>query len=111
MTMLLLVLGCAGCATSFQGSARFPGGPKGCYDKCDEAGMKMTNFVYVGEYSTGCVCGLDRRKDADARARSGAPESAATTAAAVGVVMQMRRQQQQAAQQHHQPFTPAPVAP
>jgi hypothetical protein len=57
----------------------------------------MSSFVYVGEYSTGCVCGLK----ASMRSASVSPEerdaTAATSAAAVGVVLQMRRAQAQAA--------------
>jgi hypothetical protein len=97
-TIFLLALGAAGCATSFQGSAKFPGGPKGCYDRCSEAGMQMASFVYVGEYSTGCVCSLKDRDGGEASAQRGASENAATAAAAVGVMTQMRAQQQQAAQ-------------
>jgi hypothetical protein len=84
-----------GCATSFQGEARFPQGPRGCFNKCQSVGMEMSSFVYVGEYSTGCVCTLKRAKTAafNGAASTTADDeaaSAATSAAAVGVILKMR---------------------
>jgi hypothetical protein len=101
MRMKILTLGLIvwtmGCATQFHGSPRFPGGPKGCYDKCATSGMQMTSFVYVGEYSTGCVCGMKGHAGRRASADASQP---ATAAASVGVVLQMREQaRQQQAQQ------------
>ncbi|CAN5635711.1 hypothetical protein BH09MYX1_BH09MYX1_30770 [soil metagenome] len=56
MMALLAVSGCG--ATSFDGNAYVPGGANGCYKKCEAAGMSMASFVYVGEFSTACVCAL-----------------------------------------------------
>ena len=93
---LFLWLAVAGCATSFQGEAKFPGGPRACFKRCKAAGLEMSSFVYVGEYSTGCVCGLKASmRSASASERDA---TAATSAAAVGVVLQMRRAQAAAAQ-------------
>lgn len=79
----------SGCATSFTGDAHFPGGARGCYAQCQAEGMVMASFVYMGEYSTGCVC-------APASAPAAAAGSGAVAgAAAVGVVLQARNQEEQ----------------
>ena len=82
-----IVATASGCATSFTGSAHVEGGRAGCERKCAGDGLTMQGLVYMGEYSSACVCAV--------------PGSAATGAAAsagggaVGVVMQMRRQQEE----------------
>jgi len=80
LRLVLLVLA-AGCATSFQGSAKFPGGPRGCLARCRTLNMEMSSYVYVGEYSTGCVCSLKRRASAQAAAGRERDSTAATSAA------------------------------
>jgi hypothetical protein len=75
-----------GCATSFTGSAHIEGGCVGCESKCGEQGLEMAGMVYMGEYSSACVCEL---------AGSASADSASVSGAAVGVAMQMRRQQEQ----------------
>ena len=76
------------CATSFQGEAHFPGGPKGCFDRCAADGLVMQSYVFVGEYTSGCVCSLKLRKAESEQPQADA--SAASSAAAVGVITQMR---------------------
>ncbi len=78
----------AGCATSFTGDAHFPGGARGCYDHCQGAGMQMGSMVYMGEYSSACVC-------EPLGAPAGQQGSAGAAGGAVGVVLQHRAQQQQ----------------
>lgn len=95
MTKCLLMILCvlvAGCATTFQGEAHIPGGARGCYERCLADNMEMDSYVYMGEYSTACVC---RMKGV---ASGASQSSAAHGGAAVGVVLQQQRQQQQAAQ-------------
>ena len=65
-----LMLGCA--TTAFAGAARVEGGPRGCYHKCRDQRMEMESFVYMGEYSTACVCRLRPRRAVAAMPR--APE-------------------------------------
>lgn len=77
----LLIAG--GCATSFYGSAEIEGGRPGCEEKCASVGLEMQAFVFMGEYSTACVC------DVPGRATSSAGGSS-PTAGAVGVMLQMR---------------------
>jgi hypothetical protein len=88
MLCVVALAGLAGCATSFTGSAHIEDGRAGCERKCDGDGLAMTGFVYMGEYSTACVCGT-RASGSDS-----ANASAAASAAAVGVVMQMREEEQ-----------------
>lgn len=44
------------CATSFRGSAQYSGGPAACVRQCRSIGGQMGAFIYMGDYSTGCVC-------------------------------------------------------
>lgn len=59
LNALLLVGG--GCTTSFTGSAQVEGGRPGCEAKCASIGMEMQAFVFMGEYSTACVCEVPGR--------------------------------------------------
>jgi hypothetical protein len=87
-----LFSGClSGCATTFIGDAHVSGGRAGCEKKCASQGFKCTGMVYMGEYSSACVCG-------EREAPSGGASVSAAAGSSVGVVMQMRAQQQQ--QQH-----------
>jgi hypothetical protein len=91
MGMALLALGCA---TTFMGSPMFPGGARGCFERCHAEHMEMASFVYVGEYSTACAC------------RTLGPGAAAASieggivAATAGVETQ-RQQAAQQQQMHH----------
>jgi hypothetical protein len=80
------------CATSFYGDAMFPGGARHCWDKCRGLNLEMASFVYVGEYSTACVC---KPQGTAARALNGEHDQAAVVAAAAGVELQRRRLEQQ----------------
>jgi hypothetical protein len=97
MAMRLIVLfvysflfsGClSGCATAFMGSAHVEGGRKGCDTKCASQGFKCTGMVYMGEYSSACICETPE----STRAVGGAGGAAAGSAS--GVMMQMYAQQQ-----------------
>lgn len=105
MFLCLFVLSLGACATTFKGDAQFPGGPRGCYDRCEKAGLTMTSYVFVGEYSSGCVCSL-KRKPTSASDGASAQSSAATSAAAVAVMRQMQEEQAR----HQALFSPQPNA-
>ena len=79
----LLIAG--GCVTSFTGSAQVAGGRPGCERKCRSIGLEMQAFVFMGEYSTACVC--------DTPGRAEHAGAAAATAAVVGVMTQMQAAQ------------------
>jgi hypothetical protein len=77
--------------TNFEGSAKFPGGPSGCYAACHAQNLEMTAFVLSGEFATSCVCrpaaapgvaSLDRGAQAEA--------DAADVSAIAGQIMQTR---------------------
>ena len=87
-SLVFVGFGALGCQTQFYGSAMFPGGPEGCWKQCEEDGMEMGSFVYVGEYSSGCVCRRRRVKKTAARADQ---DFLTQASAAVGVAMQARR--------------------
>ena len=95
--LVLVALVVSGCSTTFLGDAKFPGGARGCFDRCSAQGMTMSSFVFMGDYSTGCVCG-PTPQGADTSATSGGA-AAASSAAAVATITQMRAAEQNA-QQH-----------
>lgn len=81
-----LATGCGG------GTMHFPGGGPGCFTHCASANMEMDSFVYVGDYSTACVCRL--KAGEGAQPGQGAAAGAASGAAAMLIIAQ---QQQHAA--------------
>lgn len=56
LALYLLLMAATGCATSFMGSAMVEGGRPGCERKCSAIGLQMQAFVFMGEYSSACVC-------------------------------------------------------
>ena len=97
-TLVLLVASAIGCGTTFTGSAHVEDGRRGCEGKCRGQGMQVAGMVYMGEYSSACVCQVPR---ATASASDDSTQllssAAAVTGAADGVVMEAQRR---AAQQH-----------
>ena len=53
----------------------------------------MTSFVYVGEYSDACVCGLRQQQGQSSQEE----HTGADVAAVAGVITQVREAQEQAA--------------
>jgi hypothetical protein len=72
-----------GCATNFVGSPHIEGGRHGCEAKCRGVGMVVGGMVYMGEYSSACVCEVPESSSRNAVAAGGG--------GAVGVILQMRR--------------------
>ena len=97
----ILLVALSGCvkATEFTGSAHVEEGRAGCERKCASQGLAMTGMVYMGEYSSACMCEVP-----GAATTSSAAPSAAAAGASSGVVMQMRRIQEQQQQQQQQAF-------
>jgi hypothetical protein len=91
--MVGLVVALSGCATNFVGSAYVEEGRAGCERKCQGDGLVMSGIVYMGEYSSACVCEVPSASGASGANASNAASGA--TGAAAGVVMQMRRNQDQ----------------
>ena len=96
--LVLLVLGvvASGCATSFTGAPHVADGRAGCEAKCKEQGMSLAGMVFMGEYTSGCVCTLPGQTASAARQVVAAAEAGAA-AGGTGVVLQMQREQQQQA--------------
>jgi hypothetical protein len=88
-SVVALVMG--GCATSFTGSAHVEDGRSGCEVKCRGQGMELVGMVYMGEYSSACVCAIPGQATAVETLR--AASSGAVASGAAGVIMQMRAQQ------------------
>ena len=85
-----------GCQTQFVGSPHIDAAT--CANKCAQDRLTMAGIVYMGEYSSACVCEVPRP--------AGAPTTAmvaGTMGAAAGVVMQMRRQHEQQQQNISRP--------
>jgi hypothetical protein len=97
VTALALTL--VGCATSFTGDAHVENGRAGCAEKCKGQGMQMAGMVYMGEYSSACVCEVPRGSASSSGHDLLVGSAAGASGAAAGVIMQMRRAQEQ--QQHN----------
>jgi hypothetical protein len=95
-----------GCQTTFTGDPHID--PGQCQAKCQATRMEMAGMIYMGEYSSACLCEVPHAPPPmpGAPGAPGAPissEAAPTTllgaagagGAAAGVVMQMRRQAEQ----------------
>ena len=91
----LFVLGLgAGCQTNFTGAAHIS--TQACQRKCAQDNLQMAGMVYMGEYSSACLCGVANP--------AGAPVGLAVAgaiSASPAVVTQMRRTQNQAQAQGH----------
>jgi hypothetical protein len=88
-----LLLTNAACATSFTGNAHVKGGRDQCVAQCKSVELELGGMVFLGEYSSGCVCVVPNQTPAQKQATIGGAQAAAT--GAVGVVMQMRAAEQQ----------------
>jgi hypothetical protein len=87
-----LALGLGSCATAFMGSPHVENGRAGCEAKCSGQGMAVAGMVYMGEYSSACVCQVPGGGGSRASLLEGA--AGAAGGAAVAVEMQRRQQQQ-----------------
>jgi len=86
VTALFVLAGCTH-QTEFRGPAQYPGGPRACWDECARAEMEMAGFVFVGRYSTACVCAP---RHAGATASNEPAVAGALAAATVGAEVQRR---------------------
>src|SRR5260370_24250193 len=89
-----LALGLAGCATSFTGNAHVENGRAGCEEKCRGQGMQIAGMVYMGEYSSACVCEVPHGS-ASGRRDMLVGSAAGASGAAAGVSMPLSRHQHQ----------------
>ena len=91
-TSLMAVFVVAGCATNFTGDPHIEEGRGGCEAKCKGQGMALAGMVFMGEYTSGCVCTVPGQTAS--RDQLLAAAQAGAGAGAAGVVMQMRAQAQ-----------------
>lgn len=99
-TIVVMVLALAGCRTEFYGSPHID--PGTCQQKCGAANLQMAGMVYMGEYSSACICEIPHPPPA--AAPGAATTSAGVTGVAVAVIDQMRRDQEEQQRQqnsHH----------
>jgi hypothetical protein len=85
------------CATSFTGSPYVEGGRAGCEAKCKGDGMDVAGLVYMGEYSSACICSVPGKVGANRTYLMAA--AGAVGGGVAGVEMQRQRQEQQRSQQ------------
>jgi hypothetical protein len=76
------------CATEFIGEAHYVGGPSACVRNCRKEHMEMDSFVFMGEYSSACVCRLVRKEAQSAQRDDG--RSSGSVGAVAGVMTQIR---------------------
>lgn len=86
------------CQTNFVGDPHIDAAT--CARKCAQDQLTMAGIVYMGEYSSACVCEARRTPPG-----SPALSAAGAMGAAAGVMMQMQRQQ---ARQQSGPMVPPP---
>jgi hypothetical protein len=91
---LSIIFAISGCATSFTGDPHIENGRSGCEAKCKGQGMALAGMVFMGEYTSGCVCTVPGQS-AMAGQQLMAAAQAGAGAGSAGVVMQMRRQASQ----------------
>lgn len=86
---LLLLGSSVGCTTQFIGDPHIS--PAACQARCAQSNLQMAGMVYMGEYSSACICEVGKAGGPAGLASAGA------LGAAPGVIMQMQREQAAAA--------------
>ena len=99
---VVLLMGLAGCRTVFTGSAHVENGRAGCDVKCKGVGMQVAGMVYMGEYSSACVCEAPRASAASGRRQELLAAAGSAAGGVAGVEMQTQQdEEQQRASMHH----------
>jgi hypothetical protein len=75
-----------GCQTQFAGSAHVDVAT--CARKCSQNNLAMAGMVYLGEYSSACICEVPK-----SAAATTTNSVAGAVGATAGVMMQMQREQ------------------
>jgi outer membrane lipoprotein SlyB len=94
-----LAFGLAGCATTFTGSPHVEGGRSACEQKCTSQGMEAAGMVYMGEYSSACVCQVPGKSAS--RGRMLIATAGAVGGGVAGVEMQRQQNERNRQNQHH----------
>jgi hypothetical protein len=85
---LLLTSSLSGCPTTFSGSAHVVGGRAGCEQKCKKSKLRMSALVFLGEYSSACVCEAQIPSDKTSESGSAPEARAAGSVGAAVTAMQ-----------------------
>ncbi len=93
MKLIVALFFVVGCQTRFEGDPHVS--PAACQQKCASVNMRVSGMVFMGEYSSACLCEVANAQPSTAAA------GAAAVGGAVGVVMQTRNAQANQANQHH----------
>ena len=94
----LLALGLGGCPTTFSGNSYVVGGRPGCEKMCKKSKMRMSGMVFLGEYSSACICEVIPKP-----AEQTAPEPTAAVGAVGAAVASMSQTA------HAEGAQPAPI--
>ena len=86
---MLVCTGLYGCPTTFSGSAHVVDGRAGCEKKCKKSKLRMSALVFLGEYSSACVCELP---PPEAKSMESADSPAAARAASLGAAVSAMQQ-------------------
>jgi hypothetical protein len=95
--LVLVSVVATGCATGYAGSAHVSG-RTACEEKCKAQGLSLAGMVFMGDYTSGCVCTVPGQA-ASARQQIVAIAEAAAAAGGTGVTYEMKREQR--AQDRH----------
>lgn len=93
----------AGCQTQFIGDAHID--PATCQARCAEGHLEMAGMVYMGQYSSACLCEVPR---AGAPAPGGPPGAMALASGALGATAGVIMQTRAADAQRSQAIQPGP---
>jgi len=94
----------SGCAAGYANQnalERDDRSPRQCYDRCQQAGLRMTGYVFMERTATACVCAVPPAAGATASVDDQQVNLAGATAAAE-ILRQQQIAAQQAAQQQQQ---------
>jgi hypothetical protein len=95
--LVLVSVAATGCATGYAGSAHVSG-RTACEAKCKEQGMALSGMVFMGDYTSGCVCTMPGQA-ASAHQHIVAIAEAAAAAGGTGVTYERKREER--AQDRH----------
>lgn len=88
-SILLISTFITSCSTQFYGDAHVD--KRSCTMKCQEQGLVLDSMVFMGDYSSGCVC-----KAANRTSRDEADRGSEGLSGIIGVIEQIRGEYQTA---------------
>lgn len=103
ITILLSAALFSGCAAGYANNRaleRDNRSPRQCWDRCNDAGMRMVGYVFMWSAATACVCAMPEQQvsNRDVALRSASAAVVAQQRADEEAQQQQQQQQQQAGQ-------------